>query len=270
VTPMLDHVFGPVRGALRLLWIAVAVLLLIACANVSGLMLSHVERRRHEDAIRLALGANRAAVARLWLTEIGMVALAGGALGLLAGTMLVRVIVALAPDDLPRVGDVTVDTGVALFTFLVVVAVAVFTGLMPLRQAGSVSLLEAFEGERATAGRQTLRARSVLLVGQIALSVVLLIAAGLVVRSFLVLRQTDLGFTSGRVLSLTVRPGSSTLPPRVWLRELLERVRAQPGVNREGRAGARGVARRRGARDRLRRRAGGEPRAPQRPVRHRA
>ena len=235
VTPMLDYVFGPVRGALRLLWIAVAVLLLIACANVSGLMLSHVARRRHEDAIRLALGANRAAVARLWLTEIGMVALAGGALGLLAGTMLVRVIVALAPDDLPRVGDVTVDTGVALFTFLIVVAVAVFTGLMPLRQAGSVSLLEAFEGERATAGRQTLRARSVLLVGQIALSVVLLVAAGLVVRSFVVLRQTNLGFTADRVISLTlVTQGATALPPNQYLREVLTRVRAQPGVEAAG------------------------------------
>jgi predicted permease len=235
VTPMLDYVFGPVRGALRLLWIAVGVLLLIACANVSGLMLSHVARRRHEDAIRLALGANRAAVARLWLTEIGLVALAGGALGLVAATILVRAIVTLAPDDLPRVGDVAVDGGVALFTFSIVVAVAVFTGLMPLRQAGSVSLLEAFEGARATAGRKTLRARSALLVAQIALSVVLLVAAGLVVRSFVVLRQTDLGFTSDRVVSLTlVTQGATTLPPNQYLREVLVRVRAQSSVEAAG------------------------------------
>ena len=234
VTPMLDYVFGPVRGALRLLWIAVVVLLLIACANVSGLMLTHVSRRRHEDAIRLALGADRAAVARLWLTEIGIVAIAGGALGLVAATGLVRAIVSLAPADLPRVGEVSVDGGVALFTFLVVLAVALVTGLMPLRQAGSVNVIEAFEGERATAGRQTLRARSALLIGQIALSVVLLVAAGLVVRSFLVLQRTDLGFTSERVVSLTVRPGSTTLPPNVWMREVLAQIRAQSGVEAAG------------------------------------
>ena len=140
-------------------------------------------------------------------------------LGLLAASGLVRAIVSLAPDDLPRIGEVHVDVAVALFTFAAVVAVAALTGLMPLRQAGSVRTVEACEGERATAGRQTLHARSVLLVAQIALSVVLLVAAGLVVRSFLVLRQTDLGFSSSRVVSLTVSPVSTTLPQNVWLRE---------------------------------------------------
>ena len=234
-TPLPDHVFGPVRSALRILWIAVAVLLLIACANVSGLMLTRLSRRRREDAIRLALGAGRAAVARLWLAEIALVAMAGGALGLLFARGLVGAIVALAPDDLPRIGDVAVDGTVALFTFAVVLSVALLTGLMPLRQAGAVSLVEAFEGGRATAGRQTLRARSVLLVGQIAMSVALLIAAGLVLRSFLALRDVDLGFTPDRILSLTVQPGSGEQrPPNVWMRDVLARVQALPGVEAAG------------------------------------
>jgi putative ABC transport system permease protein len=234
VTPMPDYVFGPVRGALRLLWVAVGVLLLVACANVSGLTLTRVARRRHEDAIRRALGARPATVARLWLMEIGIVSLAGGVLGLLCAQGLVRAIVALAPDDLPRIGDVTVNGTVALFTFAIVVAVAVATGLMPLRQSGNVSVLEAFEGERTTAGGRTLRLRSALLVAQIALSVVLLVAAGLVVRSFAELRHTDLGFTSSRVVSMTVRPGSTTSAPNAWLQQVLTRVRAMPGVESAG------------------------------------
>lgn len=232
--PLLDHIFGPVRGALRMLWIAVGVLLLIACANVSGLMLTRVSRRRHEDAIRLALGAGRAAVARLWLAEIAIVAVAGGVLGLLSAQALVKAIVALAPDDVPRIGDVTVDATVAAFTFGIVLAVALVTGLMPLRQAGAVSLVEAFDGGRATASRQTVRARSVLLVAQIAMSVALLIAAGLVVRSFVALRQVDLGFAPDRVLSLTVRPGSDDRPTNPWMRDVLARVRALPGVEAAG------------------------------------
>jgi len=234
VTPMLDYVFGPVRGALSLLWVAVGVLLLIACANVSGLMLTRVSRRRHEDAIRLALGAGRAAVARLWLTEIAIVAIAGGVLGLVCAQALVGAIVSLAPDDLPRIADVTVNGTVALFTFLVVAAVALVTGLMPLRQAGAVRLVEAIEGERATSGRQSLRVRSTLLVAQIALSVVLLVAAGLVVRSFIELRQTNLGFLADRVVSMTVQPGSTRRPPNEWLQDVLTRVRALPGVDAAG------------------------------------
>ena len=235
VTPLPDHVFGPMRSALQILWIAVGVLLMIACANVSGLMLTRLSRRRHEDAIRLALGAGRAAIARLWLAEIVLVAASGGALGLLFARGLVGAIIALAPDDLPRIGEVAVDGTVAFFTFGVVLSVAVATGMMPLRHAGAVSLVEAFESGRATAGRQTLRARSALLVAQIAMSVALLVAAGLVLRSFLALRQVDLGFTPDRVLSLTVQPGSGEQrPPNVWMRDLLARVRALPGVEAAG------------------------------------
>ena len=233
-TPMLDYVFGPVRGALGLLWVAVGVLLLIACANVSGLMLTRVARRRHEDAIRLALGAGRGAVARLWLTEIAIIAIAGGALGLVCAQVLVDAIVRLAPDDLPRIGEVTVNGTVALFTFAIVAAVALVTGLMPLRQAGAVRIVEAIEGERTTSGRQSLHVRSTLLVAQIALSVVLLVAAGLVVRSFIELRQTNLGFLADRVVSMTVQPGSTQRPPNEWLQDVLTRVRALPGVDAAG------------------------------------
>ena len=154
------------------------------------------------------MARRRGAIARLWLAEILVVACAGGALGLLFAHWLSVAIVALAPDDMPRLNDVSVDATVAFFTFAAVVAVALVTGAMPLRQAGAASLIEAFDGERTTSSRQALRTRSILLVAQIGLSVVLLVAAGLVVRSFMAVRQIDLGFTADRVLSLKVQPGN--------------------------------------------------------------
>jgi predicted permease len=234
VTPFLDHVFGPVRPALRVLWAAVGVLLLIACANVSGLMLTRVSRRRHEHAIRLALGASRAAIARLWMLEILLIALVSGILGLVVASWMARAIVALAPDDLPRVAEISVDPAVALFTFAIVLGVAVTTGAVPLRQAGGGGLVPIQEGERTTAGRRSLRARSALLVVQVALSVVLLVAAGLIVRSFVALRSVDLGFSQERVLSLTVQPQGTARPPNVWIDELVTRVQELPGVEAAG------------------------------------
>ena len=197
-------------------------------------MLTRVARRRHEHAIRLALGATRGAIARLWLAEILVVACAGGALGLLFAHWLSVAIVALAPDDLPRLNDVSVDATVAFFTFAAVVAVALVTGAMPLRQAGAASLIEAFDGARTTSSRQALRTRSILLVAQIGLSVVLLVAAGLVVRSFMAVRQIDLGFTADRVLSLKVQPGNPNTLVNPWIRDFLLRVRAVPGVEAAG------------------------------------
>lgn len=234
VTPFVDYVFGPVRPALRILWSAVVVLLLIACANVSSLMLARVARRRQEHSVRLALGATRLAIARAWMAEVLVVVVVGGALGLAAAHWMAKAIVALAPDDLPRVADIAVSAPVALFTFGIVIAVAVLTAAVPLRHASRTSLLESLDGARTTPGRTTQRARSLFLVAQIAMSVVLLVGAGLVLRSFLELSRVDLGFEPSRVLSLTVQPGQTTQPPNVWLDEYLARVRALPGVETAG------------------------------------
>ena len=132
VTPFVDYVFGPVRPALWALWAAVATLLVIACANVAALMLTRASVRQREQAVRLALGASRAAIGRLWMLEIAIIAAAGGAFGLVIANGLAAGIVALAPDDLPRIGDVSINLPVALFTFGMVLAAALLTGAIPL------------------------------------------------------------------------------------------------------------------------------------------
>jgi putative ABC transport system permease protein len=234
VTPFLDYVFGPVRPALRVLWVAVGVLLLIACANVSGLLLTRVSRRRHEHAIRTALGASTAAIAGLWTMEVLLLALAGGVLGLAGAGWLTQAIVALAPDDLPRVTDIAIDPVVALCTFAAVVVAALATGAVPMIEMRRRTLLPSAEGERATASRTSVRLRSVLVVGQIALAVVLLVGAGLVLRSFMALRDIDPGFSADRVLSLIVQPGNPGRHPNEWMDTYLSRVRGMPGVEAAG------------------------------------
>jgi putative ABC transport system permease protein len=234
VTPFIDHVYGTVRPALRVLWAAVLVLLLVACANISGLMLTRISRRRHEDGIRLALGATPAAIARMWLVEVVLLATAGGVLGLAVARWLIRAIVTLAPDDVPRLADIAIDTSMALFTFAVVLVVGLVTAAFPLRFAGRTSLSEAVARARSTAGRGPLRMQSTLLVIQIAMAVVLLVGAALVVRSFIALRQIDLGFAPQGVLSVTVQPGATQRTPNIWLQEFLAQVRALPGVETAG------------------------------------
>jgi len=234
VTPFVEYVFGPVRPALRVLWAAVAVLLLIACANVSGLLLTRVARKRHELSVRLALGSSRWAISRLWLTEILVVAFVGGGLGLAIAYWLTRGIVSLAPDDLPRIAEIAVNTPVALFTLAAVVVVAVMSAIAPLMQASRATATGALVAGRATEGLSALRARSTLLVVQIGLSIVLMIAAGLVLRSFYALTRADLGFVASNVLSLTVQPRAVSQPPNIWFDELLRRVRALPGVEAAG------------------------------------
>ena len=234
VTPFVDYVFGPVRPALRVLWAAVAVLLLIACANISGLMLTRVARQQHDHSIRLALGASRFAIARSWMVEMLAVAMMGGVFGVAVAYWIAKAIRVLAPDDLPGLTEIGVSAPVTLFTFAAVIAVALLTALVPLRHASRATLTEAIEGERTTTGRGALRARSTLLVAQIGLSIVLLVAAGLVVRSFQALRQVDLGFEPSQVLSVTVQPQESNLAPNVWIDRFLDRVRSLPGVEAAG------------------------------------
>lgn len=234
VTPLLDHLHGPVRSALWSLFAAVGVLLLIACANVSGLMLTRVSLRRREHAIRLALGASRLGLGRLWAIETGIIAVAGGVLGLVASRWIAAAIIALAPDDVPRLANAAIDLPVALFTCAVVIAVALLCGLTPVRHAGALHLVDALkDAARGTTGVRSQRARSLLLVVQIGLAVVLLIAAGLVVRSLVLLRQLDLGFVPDRVLTLSVVPRGAPSGTAL-VDELLERVRAMPGVQAAG------------------------------------
>jgi putative ABC transport system permease protein len=234
VIPFTDHVYGTVRPALRVLWAAVLVLLLVACANISGLLLTRIWRRRHEDGIRLALGATPAVIRRMWLVEVALLAAGGGLLGLAVARWMTRAIVTLAPDDLPRVADIAIDRPVALFTFAAVLVVALLTAAIPLRYAGRASLSEAFARARATSGRAPLRIQSTLVVVQIAMAVVLLVGAALVVRSFIALRHIDLGFAPEGVLSVTVQPGSAQQAPNVWLEKYLAQVRALPGVETAG------------------------------------
>ncbi len=233
VTPFVDYVFGPVRPALRVLWAAVVVLLLIACANVSGLLLTRVARKRNELSVRLALGASRFAISRQWLTEILVVAFIGGSVGFVMAYWLARGIVSLAPDDLPRVSDIAVNAPVALFTLGVVVVVAVICAIVPLLHAGRATVTGALDASRATEGLSALRARSTLLVVQIGLSIVLMVAAGLVLRSFRALTQADLGFNASGVLSATVQPRAAQVP-NTWIDEYLRRVRTVPGVEAAG------------------------------------
>jgi predicted permease len=235
MTPFLDYLFGPVRAALWLLLAAVAVLMLIACANISALMLARVSMRRREHSIRLAVGATPASLGRLWMFEIGSLSIAGGSLGFLVGGWMTAAIVALAPDDIPRLTDISMNVPVALFTAAAVFVTALLCGLAPVRQASAANLVDGLnDAARGTPGRQTHRSRSLLLVFQMAFAVVLLVGAGLVVRSFDKLRTIDLGFSPYGVVTMQIDPRSAVTNRNAWFRELRARVEALPGVETAG------------------------------------
>lgn len=235
VTPFLDYVLGPTRRALWALLAAVGVLLLIGCANVSGLMLTRVSLRRREHAVRLALGATARMVGRHWAMETLILSVAGGVLGLVVSHWMARTIVALAPEDIPRLADASLNLPVAAFTCFAVLTSALLCGAGPVRSAGTLNLIDALnEGSRSTPGQQTLRARTLLSILQIALTVVLLVAAGLVVRSFVSLRSIDLGFTPANVLAMNVGPRNPQPSANQWVEALLRRVEALPDVEAAG------------------------------------
>ncbi len=230
VTPFLDYLFGPVRRALWALWAAVSVLLLIACGNVSGLMLTRAAGRRHDHAIRLALGATRARLGRMWALESLALATAGGLLAWLLSGWLLKAIIALAPSDVAQLADVSMNPTVAAFTFAAVLATALLCAAAPARQAGTTNLLDALsDASRATTVPRTQRLRHTLVVIQISLAVVLLVSTGLIVRSFIALRQLDVGFVSSDVVTMFVGGKSNA-----WMDELLQQIRALPQVSSAG------------------------------------
>jgi putative ABC transport system permease protein len=243
VTPFLGYVMGPLRQALWALFAVVGVLLLIGCANVSGLMLTRISLRRREHAIRLALGASRTHLARQWVVETSILSAAGGCLGLVTSRWIAQALVAIAPQDVPRLTEVAISLPVAAFTFMAVLTTALLCGAQPVLQVGRLNLVEALnDAARATPGRQSLRARSLVVVLQISLTVVLLVAAGLVLRSFINLRSLDLGFAPANVLTMNLNPRDATASANEWMRELLARVTALPQVEAAGAVSLRPLA----------------------------
>jgi predicted permease len=234
-TPLLDHLLGPLREGLWWLLAAVGVLLIVACANVSSLTLTRAAVRRREHGIRLALGATRLQLGRLWMAEAALIGAAGGMLGVVAAKWLLAAIVALAPDDVPRLADVGIDLPVAAFTLMLTIVAASLCAAAAVANASSVRTAEILvDGGRATASRTTSRVRSALVIAQIALAIVVLVSAGLVARSFSALRRLDVGFDPRNVLTLAVKPGSAEMPARDWFTRTLERIEGLPGVESAG------------------------------------
>jgi putative ABC transport system permease protein len=201
--PLRDEIVGDTGRGLLILLGAVALVLLIACANVSNLLLARAASRRREIALRTALGASRGRLVRQLLTESVLIAAAGGALGLVLASWGVNLLIALSPDTIPRLREVTLDQRVVLFTALVSLATGILFGIVPALRASGPSLNEALKdggrsGESALHGR----AGRLLVVSEVALSLVLLVGAGLLVHSFARVQQVDPGFDPRGMLTL--------------------------------------------------------------------
>jgi Acidobacterial duplicated orphan permease len=235
--PMREALVGDVRPALLILLGAVGLVLLIACVNVANLLLARSMARGRELAIRTALGAGRSAIVRGILTESVLLAVLGGAAGLVVATWATSALVALQPDAIRGLGPVRIDGTVLGFTILLVLLTGFLFGLLPALQASNIADVSGRlkEGSRsATGGREWWRARGVLVGVEMALAVMLLAGAGLLIRSFVRLVQTDPGFRTEHILTFDLSlPDASYPKPEqsdAFFTRLLTDVRALPGV----------------------------------------
>jgi putative ABC transport system permease protein len=235
-TAVSQAVVGDVRPALLVLLGAVALLLLIACANVAGLLLARSEARQREIALRTALGAGRSRLVRQLLTESLLLAVAGGLVGLLLAVWGVQGLVLAAPPSVPRLDAVGIDLRVLGYTLGVTLLTGIMFGLAPALHAVRGDLTGALtDGGRAgTTGRARQRVRQALVTGQVAVALVLVTGAGLLVQSFLRLRQVDPGFVPQRLLTARVELSPvryrANDAKRRFYENLLERLRSIPGV----------------------------------------
>jgi len=239
IRPLLEQVVGDVRLALYILLGAVGCVLLIACANVANLLLARAAVREKEMAIRTAIGAQRWRVVRQLLTESVLLAVVGGALGLLLAIWGLSLLRWLNPGNIPRLAAIGIDGRVLAFTSAAALLTGILFGLAPALRTSRVNLSETLkEGGRSLVGGGNQRLRNLLVVTEIALSLVLLIGAGLLIRSFVRVQQVEPGFVPQNVLSMrlaVIGPAYADEARRLgFYQQLWDRVRALPGVESAG------------------------------------
>ena len=240
VVPVEEQITGRVRPVLLVVFGAVMLVLLIACANVAGLLLVRGETRRRELAVRVALGAAPSRLARLLITESTLLAVAGGTAGIVLSWIAIRLLRSHAPGGLPRVSETSVNWTVLAFALIASALTAVLTGLLPLAQANRLGLTDELRegGRGATTGRARLRWRQALVTAEIALAVVLVAGAGLMIRTVRSLLTIDPGFRADGVLTMRLTT------PTLWYTDsirvvafwddLQRRVAALPRVEHVG------------------------------------
>jgi putative ABC transport system permease protein len=238
VVPLQELIVGDVRLSLLMLLAAVGLVLLIACANVGNLLFARVLARRKELAIRSALGAGRGRVFQQLLVEALVLSIAGGAAGLLFARVSLSAGAALLAGQVPRADEISLDGRVLVFVALLSILTAVLAGAMPALRAGRTSLNDALKEGGRNDGAVGIRTRRVLIVCEVALSLVLLMAAGVMLRSLAALRQVDAGFNPHGLLTMHVALPATRYktPAQVsgFFDTALERIRALPGVQAAG------------------------------------
>jgi predicted permease len=231
----LQHITGDTRPALRVLFGAVTLVLLIVCANVAGLLLARSSRRGAEFALRTAIGASRAAILRQLLVESVTLSLCGGAAGIALAYVLIRVSVRLMPLDIPRMGDASIDASIVLFNLFLSLFTGLLFGMLPAWRMSRSSPAQALRGgSRSVAGGHGQnRVHNALVIAQTAIGLVLLVGSGLFIRSFVRILNVDPGFDPKQVLTARIGVSFSKLSHDQhvqFYQQLLARVSALPGV----------------------------------------
>ena len=240
LVPLEDVVVGNVRGVLWILLGAVVLVLLVACANVAALLLARATGRQGEMAVRVALGASRGRVIRQLLTESIVTALIGGTLGIALAAAILRGLARMGTEAVPRQATIEFDQTALVFTLIVSLASGVLFGLAPALRASRLQLVEALkDGHRGNRDAGGSRLQAGLVVGQVGLSLVLLVGSALLIRSFVTLQSEELGFDPEGVLTADLRLseaeyGEDTVHPYLFYQAALERVEALPGVESAG------------------------------------
>jgi putative ABC transport system permease protein len=240
LVPLHEQLVGDVRLAMLVLLGAVALVLLIACANVANLLLSRAAAREKEVAIRAALGASRARLVRQHLTESLVLAIVGGAFGLLLAFWMVDMLVSFAPKGTPRLEEIAIDRGVLAFTFGVAMLTGLAFGLAPALLSSRTNFINALKegGRDARASATGNRVRSALVVAEVSLALILLVGAGLLIKSFVKLQRVDPGFNAKGILRVDFGLPRTRYAGRPQLalfsKQLVDRIAVIPGVENAG------------------------------------